>query len=507
MSESETSCCSNWSKHTLKRQLNTIFLNVTISSLIIVGLSCVLFQYMAGTSTHNEVYTGFETLSKNDMISIVSDGAKFFDEKLSKLTSNFPNLMSNSIEDSYRTDYPFGYIKSYYNWPNTFVDQHYLPSYDANVTFSHSSYNVYGKTINNVPSLSPNIQNLINRTSSADYLFVPSFTHSNDFFAGYLATPEQVLRYYPAAVNYVKLNDYIYYNNLNDNWYTEVMANPDQITYTSPYYDPIAKKPMITIGKVVKNPHTGTQIGAFGSDLILETLQNDIKDLIYLNKSRTILFEKETGYVIADSLYDHNALITYKNLNTPTISTDLWNDLINGDKQLQNNGGYYYVAVDMETSDNKYMLVSIIKEKYITDQFLPITTEVDNMININIYVVVGIFVGMLCLISLLTYCLTNRIVAPLQKLSDISGQMTQNIGERSLLANVNTNIQRSGVRELDEVTYHFQQSVNAISAPNATSTSNDYYHNIPWVHAHAVPSAPPATVTGYAIVESKDGKH
>lgn len=488
---------SNWSDRTLKYQLNTIFLNVTFWSLVVVGLSCVIFQYMYSQTTNSEIYVGFQDMSKNDMISIVSDGAKFFDEKLTKLTSNFPNLMTTSFEDAYRTDYPFGYIKSYYNYPNTFIDEHYNAMYDANVSFVHSSYNVYGKTPSNIPSLSNDMQNLINLTSSTDYLFVPSFKHTNDFFAGYVATPNQFLRYYPATVNYAKLNTYINYNNLNDYWYQEVMANSG-ITYTSPYYDPIAKQLMITIGEIVKDPYSGTTIGAFGSDLILETIQRDIKELVYLNKSRTVLFEKETGYVIADSAQTLNSLITYNNLVAPKFS-NVWENLEN--KKLVNKDGYYYVAVDMETSDGKYMLVSAIESSLITDQYSYITDDVESILKTNIYTVIGIFVGMLFLISALTYCLTNRIVSPIQSLSEISKQMTQNIGERSLTENISVNIARTGVREIDEVTYHFNQSMTAISAPvNNTENNNSYYHNIPW--AQIVPSAPIA----YTVVETKESE-
>jgi hypothetical protein len=439
-------------------------------------------------------------MSEEGMIAIVSDGANFFDEKLAKLTSNFPYLMSTSFEDSYRTDYPFGYIKSYYNWPNTFVDQHYNPSYDANVSFIHSSYNIYGKTPSDIPHLSYSIQNLINVTSSADYLFVPSFSYTEDFFAGYIATPSQFLRYYPATVNYAKLNTYINYNNLNDYWYQEVMENLDNITYTSPYYDPIAKQLMITIGKIVKNPISGEILGAFGSDLILATIQSDIKNLVYLG-SRTLLFEKDTGYVIADSSQTLNSLITYENLSNPSFS-NVWDSLEN--KKLIKSNGYYYVAVDMETSNGKYMLVSTIKETYITDQYSHITDDINHILQTNIYTVIGIFVGTLFLISALTYFLTNRIVSPIQTLSEVSKQMTHNIGERALTENINTNIARTGIREIDEVTYHFNQSVTAISAPSElTNNTNIYYQNIPWAYVtQHVPSAPIA----YAIVETKESE-
>jgi hypothetical protein len=82
--------------------------------------------------------------------------------------------------------------------------------------------------------------------------------------------------------------------------------------------------------------------------------------------------------------------------------------------------------------------------------------------------------------------------------------MTHNIGERALTENINTNIARTGIREIDEVTYHFNQSVTAISAPSElTNNTNIYYQNIPWAYVtQHVPSAPIA----YAIVETKESE-
>lgn len=484
---------SDWSNHTLKYQLNTIFLNITFWSLIVIGLSCIIFQQLFSQNMNSNIKYGFQDLSENSMVSIVKDGANFFDKKLERLTSNFPNLMTTSFEDSYRTDYPFGYIKSYYNYPNTFINEKYNSMYDANVSYKHSSYNIYMKYPNDIKNLQQNMQTLINVTSSTDYLFKPSFKYAGDFLAGYIATPSRFLRYYPASINYLKLDKYINYNNLNDYWYQEVSSN-SETTYTSPYYDSIAKQLMITIGENVKNPYSGSIIGSFGSDLILTTIQNDIKKLIFLNKSRTIIFEKETGYVIADSFQTLQHLITYKNLTNPTFS-NVWNKLIESNKELIELNGYYYVGVNLETSGNKYMIISTIKKSYITDQYSYITHDINSILNTNIYTIIAIFVSMLILISMLTYCLTNRIVTPIESLSEISKQMTNNIGERGLTENIRINIARTGVREIDEVTYHFNQSVTTIATPVENGETNVYYQNIPWAYnVKQIPSAPMCVV-------------
>jgi hypothetical protein len=486
---------NQWSTYSLKTQLQTIFFVFAFASLIIVGISCVIFQYMSGDSTHNDVYDGFKKISENDMVMIMTDGSKLFDEKLGKLACNFPNFMAMGTSDLYRTDNPYGYVKSYYNWPGQLQNQYYDSNYNANITYDHSTFNVYAKTITQLGTLSNQIKNTINITAPMDYLFIPSFNNSKYFFAGYLATSTQFLRYYPGAINYNNITKYIMYNNIGDYWYETVIANKDETIYTSPYFDPIAKKLMITIGRTISNPDTNALIGAFGSDLILESIQNDIKNLTYLGKGRSILFEKETGYVIADSTNPITSIIAYNNIHNPQITTDTWTYLINNDKKLISQDNYYFVSINLETSNGQYMLVSLIDNKYIFETYSGITVQIDNMIMNNIYTVIGVFIGLTFLVLILAYFLTNRIATPLQKLADISVQISKNIGEDNLIKGVDLNIPISGIHEVDEIANNFRQSIEFVAIRNEPA-ENVYYGNIQWINSnYSVPNAITITPT------------
>lgn len=488
---------TSWSNYTLKKQLLILFSSLTATSLGFIGIMFIVYVAVTGTSIQNSLGQGFLQNSQNSIADIITSGAQLFDMRLSQLTCNFPDTMATVAEDSFRIDYPYGNIPSYYNWPGQLINPTYSTVYNANITYVSSTINVYNKTIYDVPNLSSNLHNIINKTAHMDYFFVPTFANSPDFLAGYISTPTQFLRYYPGAVNDKTLNTYINYNNLNDYWYLTTMQNQQNVypVYTSPYYDPIAKELMITIGRVLHNPYDKTVIGAFGSDLMLRSIQDNIKKLTYLNGSRTILFEKQTGYVIADSSYPITSLITYQNLTSLTITSSLWNSLLATTNTLisDTNNINYYLSVNLTTSNGKYILITVINQQYVANMFSPIMNSIGGIISNEIGIAIGVSIAIIILTIGLTIIITNHIVSPLQQLSDISSKMAGRIGETSLVTGIDTNIGHTGIQELDDMTSNFKNIVTTLdhrSEKNATKTDeNIFYGNVPW-NGIALPQMP-----------------
>lgn len=464
--------CNNWHKYTLRRQLLTAFGSITFSSLFLSGLICILFVVIFGETVKSQLMNDFLDRAKNDMVEIISSGGNSFDTKLSKATNNFPLPMAVTAEDSFRNDYPFGFIQSHYNWPDNFIGAKYNPDYSANVSFLHSSFNVYGKTLNEIPSLPTNMKNIIDKTANMDYLFRETFENSDDFFAGYIATPSRFLRYYPATVNDKKLNQYINYDNVGDYWYETVISNND-VTYTSPYYDPIAKALMITIGKQIRNIYTGFVIGAFGSDLVLKSIQNDVKNLIYLSKGRTLLLEKDSGYVIADSKNTITSLIQYSNIQNPSINSAQWELLKNNQQVLYEINNYYLVSSTMKTSNNKYMLVSIIDKEIVLNTFSAIIKAIDDIIYIEVIIVTCVTVLASICVLICAYCLTNKLIAPFENLNNIAIEMTKRLGTNT--DEVSIEIGKSGIEEVDKFTEKFQEIVQKKYCVKEDIPKNEFY--------------------------------
>ena len=218
------------------------------------------------------------------------------------------------------------------------------------------------------------------------------------------------------------------YNNIGDFWYETVIANENQVSYTSPYFDPIAKQLMVTIGRVLHNPQTGGMIGAFGGDLILSSIQNDIRELVYSEFGRSIMFEKNTGYVIADSRNTTNNLITYQNINNPIISDDDWEKINNNQNDLLEIGNFYVVSGDLATSNGQYCIISIVPKNYVLNSFDNIISESDKLIKADIIVVIVIFFVITILALFLVVVLTHHIGKSFQYILDESQKVIKRFG-------------------------------------------------------------------------------
>lgn len=496
---------NKWETYSIKRQLFTIFMLFAGISLFIMGASCITFIVVSGDLIKTELHNNFLKSATNDMIKIVTAGSKLFDKKLNGLTSNLPLLMKNNAEDSFRTDFPFGIIPSHYNWPGQFIDQSYIGSYNANVSFVHSSINVYNKSFYDISSFSPNMKSLIDVTAQMDYLFVPSFNQSKDFLQCYMYTQSQFQRTYPATINYKNVYNYINYDGINDYWYVSSLSNPSTVSYTSPYYDQVAGQLMITVSNTLNDPYNGNLIGALGADLILKTFQNEIKKLTYLNKGRTILFEKDSGYVIADSEYNVTSLITYNSLKNLSISTNLWNELINNEHHLIYDKNNYFVSAFLDTSNNKYVLISLIDKSHILNIFSKITDSVKKTVTLNSIIVPSVCFGIYIFAILLIYYLASSIVSSLQQLADTSSAIAKRIGEESLTEGVNVNFAQSGVAEINESVSQFKRTLQQLATSNVDNNQNVYYNNMPWNYdmtysQHSTVPSAPVTVSSVPVM-------
>lgn len=488
-------CCCNWSRYSLRRQLLAIFGSLAAVTLIAGGLMCIIFIQVLSNNLRTTLQTNFLASAQADVTQLLTNGAQLFDKKLERWTNSFPKVMATVAEDTYRVDFPFSSdLRSYYNWPGELQGASVDTRYSANVTYLHSTINVYNTTPSGVPALPLSLRQVINRTASMDYLFRPTFRGSSEFFAGYMATPERFLRYYPGVMNNSLIQRYILYDPVSDYWYEETLAHPHTVVYTSPYYDPIAKQLMITIAQTLNTPYSNNLIGAFGADLILTTLQQDIRSLRYLTGTQIVLVERDTGYVIAYTHGTVDRLMRYNEVPGLAISDNLWYQLTTQPGSLFLEGVYYYLAQNLATSGNRYMLVALVPQSQVLAVYQTVIASISQLLELQGLIVMGAFLGGCLLIAPLILFLAYRIVTPLQQLVDDSQTITKNIGGTDLFAGVNTQVQPTGVYELDVMRHNFQAMAAASQQPDNTSAVNAYYQKPVWA-----PVAPPPPLVDFAF--------
>lgn len=485
----------NWSEYSLKKQLLLIFGSLSFFTLMIISISAILFIVISVVLVKNQLYQGLLLQSTNNLKKISSDGALIFDKKLGKYADNFLGVLANSADDCFRNDYPFNNIKSYYNWPGELIDSFYSPAYNAKITLKSSTINVFNKTLFDLPILNFIIHDTINRTASLDQIFIPLYKHNKDFLAGYISTFTDFLRYYPGAFNDSKLNQYINYRPTTDYWFTStVKDSSNNLRFGSPYYDPIAGQFMISITKKIYN---GTNlIGAAGSDLILNTIQNDIKKITYLQNGRAILFEIDTGIIIADSLSTYNGVSTYEKIKNPNIDSNVWNKLISSGELLETSN-HYLISNRLNNSGNNYILISIASKSDIYGIFSFAIEAIDSILIADIIAVCIVSPIIILIIVLLVIWLTNNIISPIQKLTEDTNKMVNNIGS-NIVENISTPTVSSNIKETQEFQINFQKLRENIIKQQQQKYStvsdnieNDLYNKLkPWENKIPSPSAP-----------------
>uniref|UniRef100_A0A6C0E9K1 HAMP domain-containing protein n=1 Tax=viral metagenome TaxID=1070528 RepID=A0A6C0E9K1_9ZZZZ len=468
-------CCSNWSNRALKYQLLVLFSIISLCTIIICGLGFIGYVAGNGENVKTNIKDGFLANAENDAQHIVVSGTQLIEQRLKKLSSSFTNVMAVSAEDAFRTDYVYGYIPSRYNWMGQLISPTYNPNYDADVTYLHSTYNVYNKTLSDLKFLPNSINTIINRTASMDYTFIPSFQNNNEFLAGYFAT-DTILRYYPGAFNQMYQYRYINYQAKGDLWYEQTLANPHNLVYTSPYYDPIAKRLMITISRTLHNVYTNDLIGAFGSDLTLDEIQSDISNLKYLG-STTIMLEVSTGLVIAVSNMKLSKLITYDKIPNLKITQNLWINIIQNQDRLISFDNYYVLSHKLESSDGNYIIVTFIDKDQILNTFSTIIDKI-NFLVASILAIVGIvFCVILVIIVPLVFAIVYITTVPLQRLVENTSKITNNIGTGDLFKGVVLAENTRGIDEIEDIQNNFASIINN---SKQKSNINPFYNSSLW---------------------------
>jgi len=494
--------CIKWSDRTIRFQLLIIFGSIAAVLLFVAGLSNSIFVKVTGEIAKNDLQDGFLNNAQSDMINILKNGANLLDTKFSQLVSNFPGPMTVKFEDSFRSDYPYGHIPSYYNWPNQLINASYNSAYDANVTYVSSSINLYGQNIQSIDSYPTVLQNIINTTASMDNLFKIAFPLTPEFYAGYIAVPDTwdnggntFKRYYPGKVNNQQLSQYINYNGLVRPWYQEEIANTQtnqqayQMIYTPPYADALNNQIMISIGRICYNQQSGVMIGGFGADMVLSEFQQIINQMNYLDQTRTLFFDVRNGYLLADSTQRITTLTTYSSIQNLRISQDQWNKLVSSPGTFISIGNIDVVSYFLQTSDgisqgNQYMLVSCISHQYILNTYQNIMNNINALIKTLYDLVISLsillFFATIPIALAITYC----IITPFQQLFEVSKGITERLGERILIVPglQNAPVSNSGIPELDELNRNLREVVRVVGQNSNLDTTekNPCYGSNQW---------------------------
>jgi hypothetical protein len=119
-------------------------------------------------------------------------------------------------------------------------------------------------------------------------------------------------------------------------WYKLALSNLSSTQITEPYLDAFGKGWTLTITRAVLSGDatvtdtaaaSTTAVGAAGVDLSIDTIVANIQAITLFESGKVTLLLRKTGTVVADREWDTataTALLSYKDLQQPLVSDDLW---------------------------------------------------------------------------------------------------------------------------------------------------------------------------------------
>jgi hypothetical protein len=434
---------NNWNGYTLKRQLLIITSSLTILSLGSIIVACVIFVTIISSNSSKALNDNFLTYTSNNIGNVLQGGSRYLNTRLNKLNGNFINGIDIFTQDSFRTDYPFSFIKN-----------------------NISSVNYYDSNI----ETDENIINFTNRTSTLEYIFPIELANNNDFYSVSITKPNKITRMYPKNPTYplnwnpTTINKEILYSAIHDNY--------------------LLNNFIVTISKNIFEPYTGSNIGVITADMSTKIFEQSIENMIY-QQSRSILFETDTGNVIADTSQKITNIKKYQQITNPQITVELWNRLLNEPNVMIENDGYYYISVYLHiinSPQNKYLIISSIDKSIVLNVFSQMVNSINNILKTQILTVIITSCVSFVLALGLCFYFTWKISTPLQELANASSQMSKQIGEDNIANNINFNVGNTGISEIDNVIRVFKNTVTNISNANNNDQlySNPYYNSNNW---------------------------
>ena len=449
-----------YSKLPLSVQLVFIFTFCASISLIIIEFLTLGYVLGVAFGIKFNIENAIIGISEHNLKSIISDNSLLLDREFKRAPENFLNIYSTATEDSFRIDYPFEYVSSYFGWPNYLSEPVIFSSeYNNYMSFSHSSYNVNNKSPLDFSSFSSELVELINKTATNDNIIINSYDNNKIFQSGYFAMENYMLfREYPGATS-SDTQSLLDYDPFVESWYTDASNDYKVIKYSSLYFDEYVNQYMISMSRSLHNIYSDNFIGVSGCDMIISDIIKIINNIKYSNDSRTILIEN-SGIIIADgNNTDPQEIYTYENITNPKFTESLWQSIIDVETNFIHYDSYYIQSNILATANGQYILITIIPQYIIKNTLDPIINGIYyNLIAYSIVaVIVFIIVFVVSIISI--GLLTHNIVKPLLNLVNESKKMTQNIGTNNILDGVNPSNNNSTISETRDLQQKFRDLI------------------------------------------------
>lgn len=451
--------CKDWKDYSIRKQLLIAFLGISVGTLALSGITTLVTISLVTDGVIADIKNELISQSATDRNETIFYGAKLFDGKLRETPESFLNIICYMMENSFRQDHALGPIVSYYDWHEALAPPVvYDARYNTYVSYSHSSYNVYNKSLDDVVAgLSAGTVERVQRTVSVEMVMRALYEAYNPvFLSGYVGLgADGLFREYPGATDTVTQN-LVEYDPRQEDWYVTAEDTVNTMVYTVPYFDPYVRQNMITTSRTLHHVETGDVIGVCGADMVISVIQRAITPIKYLGRGRTILFDVPSGLIVADSGGSPQRETPYSELRNPTLTAGVW-DAITGQGVGRSASlevdGYYLQSLRLETADSQYLILNLVAREVVTDNLKPILDGIYDVLRDYFATSGSVFVAMVIVIVVVILLLANWIIGPVHRLTKATKQIIGNVGSKDMGRGVDLDeLKKStGIVEMDQL--------------------------------------------------------
>ena len=448
-----------------RKILITFISTILVGVIIIVSFSTIATVNLSksASSDASEITLEEELLNLDrlarDQASLVN---QYFEQILSDM-----NLLANFADDLVNSRLSITPRESYVGIqaqdPN-FSDPPGLqesPIYGTEVTYAASAYFVPG--IDSVDQISNEMQDLIDITSNLDYIFQTLFSSNPSYILSYMGFNNGLHRVYPyhdlsswtnveydsaATGQTIQGFDPRHRAFYVDAQLSGVRATNDpsmnQIAIGQPHLDTTGSSLVITVSHPIYLDN-GTLIGVVGSDLSLQEMESEVKELVILQTGYSFLIDKDMVPIIHKKLTSglESSTITeleFSNENDAGL-TDFQSILEkmillgSGQEDYQKDGDTWFISY-YPVEIPQFSLAIVVAKNQILAAAQQIADKANEALIrqlLTFFAIILVF-GFLMFYTLKR--ISEKIVAPIRELTAVTDQIAKGDLNRSLTGEV-----------------------------------------------------------------------
>ncbi|MCY3414346.1 MAG: cache and HAMP domain-containing protein [Candidatus Heimdallarchaeota archaeon] len=436
-----------FSDFNLRTQILLSFVVITTISLALITSIAIGNIGTIGVAVNEESTQALEDQIVTNMQTSSKENAAIIENKFHNAEKSVARIVE-ATRQLFVDNLVFENITSYYDNETSSIPDAYLDD-DYEETISPTTSTVYWPE-NGVLSVEINddTNDTINRSAHLDTLLSSIWTENREYVWLYISFDNGIFRNFPGA--FVD-SDREYNPTIDDGWHIETMQADGDLLYSPPYFD-LTQGMVVSLTQAVLDEN-GDPFAVVGLDFKTSTIQDKVLDVNFLDSGYAALFQTYDYSVVAhpewnSATHDPDAdlpLIT--DIETTTggvsaLSSILLTKMISGnvgvDSYTRYGEEYFisYAPITQGNGDELYtFLISVPK-----DEVVAVVADIDEQIEDSASAITASTITMSIITTIVVLLaglwISNQITKPVQRLTRIATQLTQNITKKNIFEGI-----------------------------------------------------------------------